>query len=219
MAEAAPCARPHSPSSLVEGWTFRVSRRPIRCVTCTAKRSEGLCRSSKRMKLGVVRGVLVGDRSSIQNMKLTPEVLEACYRAGAFPMDDGYGRIGFYRADPRSILELDSLHVSKSLARVLRKATYEVRVNQNFEAVIRACADRTDTWIGAEIIRAFVRFHEVGRAHSVEAYRDGELAGGLYGVALGGAFMGESMFSRMRDASRSEERRVGKECRSRWSPY
>jgi leucyl/phenylalanyl-tRNA--protein transferase len=154
------------------------------------------------MKLGVFRGVLVGDRSSIQNMKLTPEVLEACYRAGAFPMDDGYGRIGFYRADPRSILELDSLHVSKSLARVLRKATYEVRVNQNFEAVIRACADRTDTWIGAEIIRAFVRFYEVGRAHSVEAYRDGELAGGLYGVALGGAFMGESMFSRMRDASK-----------------
>ena len=136
-------------------------------------------------------------------MRLTPEVLEACYRAGAFPMDDGYGRIGFYRADPRSILELDSLHVSKSLARVLRKATYEVRVNWNFETVIRACADRRDTWIGAEIIRSFVRFHELGKAHSVEAYTaDGELAGGLYGVALGGAFMGESMFSRGRDASK-----------------
>ena len=135
-------------------------------------------------------------------MKLTPEVLEACYRAGAFPMDDGYGRIGFYRSDPRSILELDSLHVSKSLARVLRKGTYEVHVNRDFEAVIRACADREDTWISAEIIRAFIQFHEVGKAHSVEAYKNGELAGGLYGVALGAAFMGESMFSRMRDASK-----------------
>ncbi len=135
-------------------------------------------------------------------MKLTPEVLEACYRAGAFPMDDGYGRIGFYRSNPRSILELDSLHVSRSLARVIRKETFEVHVNRNFEAVIRACADRQDTWIGAEIIRAFLQFHEAGKAHSVEAYRDGELAGGLYGVTLGGAFMGESMFSRMRDASK-----------------
>jgi leucyl/phenylalanyl-tRNA--protein transferase len=135
-------------------------------------------------------------------MKLTPEVLEACYRAGAFPMDDGYGGIEFYRSDPRSILELDSLHVSKSLARVLRKGTYEVRINQNFEAVIRACADRKDTWIGTQIISAFVQFHKAGKAHSVEAYREGELGGGLYGVVLGGAFIGESMFSRMRDASK-----------------
>jgi leucyl/phenylalanyl-tRNA--protein transferase len=135
-------------------------------------------------------------------MKLTPQILEACYRMGAFPMDVGYGRIGLYRSDPRSILELDSLHVSKSLARVIRKGTYEVRVDQNFEAVIRACADRKDTWIGAEIIRAFVQFHEAGKAHSVEAYKDNRLVGGLYGVTLGGAFMGESMFSRMRDASK-----------------
>ncbi len=135
-------------------------------------------------------------------MKLTPEVLEACYRAGAFPMADGYGRIGFYRSDPRSILELDALHVSKSLARLIRKGTYEIHVDRDFEAVIRACADRSDTWIDAEIIQAFVRFHEAGKAHSVEAYKDGELVGGLYGVTLGGAFMGESMFSRMRDASK-----------------
>jgi leucyl/phenylalanyl-tRNA---protein transferase len=135
-------------------------------------------------------------------MRLTPEVLEACYRAGAFPMDDGYGRIGFYRSDPRSVLELEDLHVSKSLARVIRKGTYEVRVDHDFEAIIRACADRSDTWIGAEIISAFVRFHELGKAHSVEAYRGDELVGGLYGVALGGAFMGESMFSRMPDASK-----------------
>src|SRR3712207_8149224 len=82
-------------------------------------------------------------------MRLTQEVLEACYRAGAFPMDDGHGRIGFYRSDPRSILELDALRVSKSLARVVRKGIYEVRLDHDFEAVIRACADRRDTWIGA----------------------------------------------------------------------
>jgi leucyl/phenylalanyl-tRNA---protein transferase len=135
-------------------------------------------------------------------MQLTPEILEACYRAGAFPMDDGYGRIGFYRSDPRSVLDLDSLHVSRSLARAIRKGTYEVQVDRNFEAVIRACADREDTWISPGIIHAFVRFHEAGKAHSVEAYEDDRLVGGLYGVALGGAFMGESMFSRMRDASK-----------------
>ena len=135
-------------------------------------------------------------------MKLTPEVLEACYRAGAFPMADRYGRVEFYRSDPRSILELDSLRVSRSLARVIRKGTYEVHVDRDFEAVIQACAAREETWINAEIIGAFVRFHEVGKAHSVEAYKDGELVGGLYGVTLGGAFMGESMFSRMSDASK-----------------
>ena len=133
---------------------------------------------------------------------MTPEVLEACYRAGAFPMADGYGRVEFYRSDPRSVLEFEDLHVSKSLARTIRRGTYEVRVDEDFEGVVRACADREETWISAEIIRAYVRLHRAGKAHSVEAYREGELAGGLYGVSLGGAFMGESMFSRMRDASK-----------------
>ena len=135
-------------------------------------------------------------------MKLTTEILEACYRAGAFPMADAYGYIGFYRSDPRSVLEFDDLHVSRSLARVLRKATYEVRVDQDFEGVISACADRDETWINAEIIEAYVRLHMAGKAHSVEAYSEDILVGGLYGVTLGGAFMGESMFARMRDASK-----------------
>jgi len=138
----------------------------------------------------------------MRSMELTPEILEACYRAGAFPMADGYGGVEFYRSDPRSVLELDALHVSKSLGRVLRKGVYEVRIDQAFEGVIRACADREETWIDAGIIRSFTRLHEAGMAHSVEAYREGALAGGLYGVSLGGAFMGESMFSRMRDASK-----------------
>ena len=135
-------------------------------------------------------------------MELTLEILEACYRAGAFPMADGYGQIGFYRSDPRSVLELDSLRVSRSLARVIRKGRFEVRIDHDFEAVIMACASREETWIDARIIDAFVGFHEAGKAHSVEAYSGGELAGGLYGVALGAAFMGESMFSRVSDASK-----------------
>lgn len=135
-------------------------------------------------------------------MKLNPEILEACYRAGAFPMADRYGRIELYRADPRSILELDALHVSKSLRRTLRKGVYEVRIDSDFMGVIRACARRPETWINEEIIRLFTSLHERGKAHSVEAYKGDELAGGLYGVTLGGAFMGESMFSRLRDASK-----------------
>jgi leucyl/phenylalanyl-tRNA--protein transferase len=135
-------------------------------------------------------------------MELTTEILEACYRAGAFPMADRYGRIEFYRSDPRSVLEFEDLHVSSSLGRVIQRGTYEVRVDEDFEGVVRACADREETWISSEIVRAYVRLHEAGKAHSVEAYHEGELAGGLYGVALGGAFMGESMFTRRRDASK-----------------
>ena len=136
-------------------------------------------------------------------MMLTVEILEACYRAGAFPMADGFGRIEFYRSDPRSVLDFEDLRVSKSLGRVVRKGVYEVRVNEDFEGVVRACANREETWISAEIVAAYTRLHRAGKAHSVEAYdRDGELVGGLYGVALGGAFMGESMFSRASDASK-----------------
>lgn len=135
-------------------------------------------------------------------VRLNPEILEACYRAGAFPMADRYGRIEFYRSDPRSILELDALHVSKSLSRTIRKGVYEVRIGCDFESVIRACARRHETWINEEIVRGFMELHEEGKAQSVEAYKEGELAGGLYGVTLGGAFMGESMFSWMRDASK-----------------
>ncbi len=138
----------------------------------------------------------------MRSEELNPEILEACYRAGAFPMADGYGGVEFYRSNPRSVLELDALRISKSLGRVTRKGVYDVRIDHDFEGVIRACADRDETWIDEGIIASFIRLHESGKAHSVEAYRDGALAGGLYGVSLGGAFMGESMFSRMTDASK-----------------
>ncbi len=136
------------------------------------------------------------------SMTLTPEILEYVYSVGAFPMADSSGNIEFYRSDPRSVLEFEDLRISKSLRRVIRKEVYEIRVNGDFEAVVRACADRPETWINAEIVESYTQLHETGKAHSVEAYRDHELVGGLYGVSLGGAFMGESMFSRMTDASK-----------------
>lgn len=143
----------------------------------------------------------------MSDTSLTPELLELCYRNGAFPMADSYGGgVELYRADPRAVLELDELRVSKSLSRAIRSGRYEVRVDEDFGAVIRACAEhrpeRRETWINAEIVDAFEGLHERGVAHSVEAYRGGRLVGGLYGVTLGAAFMGESMFSRERDASK-----------------
>ena len=135
-------------------------------------------------------------------MKLMTEILETCYRAGAFPMADSSGRVEFYRSDPRSVLEFEDLHVSRSLRRVIRKGLYEVRVDGDFAGVIRACADREETWINTEIIDAYIGLHRAGKAHSVEAYSGGQLVGGLYGVTLGGAFIGESMFTRMTDASK-----------------
>lgn len=117
-------------------------------------------------------------------------------------MADEFGGIGFYRSDPRSVLEFEDLHVSRSLGRVIRKQAYEVRVDEDFGGVVRACADREETWINAEIIDAYIRLHHTGKAHSVEAYSEGVLVGGLYGVTLGAAFMGESMFTRATDASK-----------------
>lgn len=133
---------------------------------------------------------------------LTPEVLVAAYAQGIFPMDVE-GRLEWFSPDPRAILPLDAFHVSRTLAQLCRQRVFDVRVDQRFADVMIACADRPDgTWISPEIIDAYTRLHELGLAHSVEAYRDDELAGGLYGVALGGAFFGESMFHRRRDASK-----------------
>ncbi len=134
-------------------------------------------------------------------ISLTPELLEAAYRQGIFPMADGR-EVRWYSPDPRGIIDFESFHLPKRLARTIRREPFEIVINRNFEAVIRACASRQETWISEEIIRAYLALHRSGKAHSVEAYAEGTLAGGLYGVALGGAFMGESMFTIQRDASK-----------------
>jgi len=134
--------------------------------------------------------------------RLTPEILVRAYGNGLFPMDVG-GTIRWFRPDPRAILPLEGFHVSKTLAQLCRQKKYDIRLNTQFRRVMEGCADRPDgTWISPEIVAAYTRLHELGLAHSVEAWLGDELAGGLYGVALGGAFFGESMFHRRRDASK-----------------
>lgn len=135
--------------------------------------------------------------------ELVPEVLITAYCHGIFPMADEAGRLHWMSPDPRAIIELDGLNVSRSLRSRVRRGVFEVTVNQAFDRVIDACADRPDgTWISPAIRRAYCRLHEVGYAHSVETWVDAELAGGLYGVAIGGAFFGESMFFQVTDASK-----------------
>jgi leucyl/phenylalanyl-tRNA--protein transferase len=131
----------------------------------------------------------------------TPELLVEAYRRGIFPMaDPDSGRIDWYSPDPRAVFPLERFHVPKSVARVVRSARFEVATDTAFEAVMRECAaphaGRERTWIDERLVAAYVGLHRRGLAHSVEAFRDGELVGGLYGVHLGGAFFGESMFSR-----------------------
>ncbi|MGQ9483011.1 leucyl/phenylalanyl-tRNA--protein transferase [Chloroflexus sp.] len=138
---------------------------------------------------------------------LTPELLLSAYAQGIFPMADARGEIGWYEPIRRAIIPLDErFHVPRRLARTVRAGVYTVTFDTAFTDVIAACAapapGRETTWISPEIIRAYTELHRLGYAHSVECWRDGQLAGGLYGVALGGLFAGESMFHRMRDASK-----------------
>lgn len=138
----------------------------------------------------------------MKSLPLTPEVLVSAYCQGVFPMDVD-GRILWFSPDPRAILPLGGLHVSHTLGQLCRQGRYEIRIDERFREVMELCAEREEgTWISDEIVDAYTALHEHGLAHSVEAYLEGELAGGLYGVALGGAFFGESMFHRRRDASK-----------------
>ena len=117
-------------------------------------------------------------------------------------MADADGSIHWYAPDPRAILEHENLHVSRSLRATINKGVYEVRMDTAFEEVMRCCAGRQETWISEAFIEPYTHLHFAGLAHSVEAWKDSVLVGGLYGVALRGAFMGESMFSYARDASK-----------------
>ena len=134
---------------------------------------------------------------------LPPEIVLTAYANGYFPMADEFGEVRWYAPDPRGVLPLDAFHVPRRLARVRRSGRFAIAIDRSFRAVIQACADREDgSWINGEILETYCALHEVGVAHSVEAWREGRLAGGLYGVAMGGAFFGESMFHRESDASK-----------------
>jgi leucyl/phenylalanyl-tRNA--protein transferase len=135
--------------------------------------------------------------------RLDPVTVLSAYRQGFFPMADSrYGDIAWYSPDPRAILPLDHFHVSRSLRRAVRRGGLTIRIDTSFAAVIRECAEREETWISDEIIEAYTILHLRGHAHSIESWHGDWLVGGLYGVTLGGAFFGESMFSRETDASK-----------------
>jgi leucyl/phenylalanyl-tRNA--protein transferase len=139
---------------------------------------------------------------------LTPDLLLRAYAAGIFPMAEDAAEHEVFWVDPdqRGILPLDGFHLPRRLRRILRQESFEVRCDSAFGDVMRGCAEprpeRPKTWINDEIVRLYTGLFELGFAHSVECWRDGTLVGGLYGVALGGAFFGESMFSRVSDASK-----------------
>jgi leucyl/phenylalanyl-tRNA--protein transferase len=135
---------------------------------------------------------------------LSPPLLLEAYRRGIFPWFDEESPILWWSPDPRAIFELDGLHVSRRLARTIRSVKFVATVNVAFSEVIRACAHRPHdgVWITPDMIAAYTRLHELGHAHSVEVWHEGRLAGGVYGVTVGGLFAGESMFSRVSDASK-----------------
>lgn len=141
-------------------------------------------------------------------LTLTPDLLLRAYAAGIFPMAESADSKELLWFDPplRGILPLDRFHVPRSLRKVVRQRRFDVRVDTAFRDVVLACgeatAERPNTWINADILDAYTALHARGSAHSVECWRDGRLVGGLYGVGLGAAFFGESMFSRETDASK-----------------
>ncbi len=135
---------------------------------------------------------------------LTPQTLLRAYAAGIFPMAETADSDEIFWVDPRrrGIFPLEGFHVSRSLARALRRDDYDVTLNRDFESVVRGCADRDETWINATIFALYMSLHGMGHAHSIEIWQDGLLTGGVYGVTLGTAFFGESMFSHRPNASK-----------------
>jgi leucyl/phenylalanyl-tRNA--protein transferase len=139
-------------------------------------------------------------------VSLEPQTLLSAYAQGVFPMADHAGNVHFYTADPRGIIPLDRFHVPRTLAQLVRKQppAFEIRIDYDFAAIMRGCmtGHGGGTWISDELVEAYGALHDLGFAHSVEAWKNDELVGGLYGVSIGAAFFGESMFTRTRDASK-----------------
>lgn len=141
-------------------------------------------------------------------LEITPQLLLKAYACGIFPMSESADDPHLFWIEPehRGILPLDGFHLPRRLARTVRSDHFEIRVDSDFEGVINGCAEpapgRDNTWINTEIRRLYGELFELGHCHTVEAWREGKLVGGLYGVSIGGAFFGESMFARERDASK-----------------
>lgn len=136
--------------------------------------------------------------------RLTPELLLQAYATGIFPMAESRDGDTIHWVDPRhrGVVPLEGFHISRSLARTIRRRLFQITTDRDFAGVVAGCADRPETWINEEIFSLYMGLHAMGRAHSLEVWQGGALVGGVYGVTLGAAFFGESMFSRMTDASK-----------------
>lgn len=134
----------------------------------------------------------------------TPRRLLAAYRQGIFPWYSEGEPVAWFSPDPRAVFELDQFHVPRRLARTIRQQKFTITINRAFEEVVRGCADRGDegTWITNQLFKTYIALHRQGHAHSVEAWYQGQLAGGVFGIAIGGFFSGDSMFYRVSDASK-----------------
>jgi leucyl/phenylalanyl-tRNA---protein transferase len=139
---------------------------------------------------------------SLGNTMIPAEILLQGYRLGIFPMAMDDDSIEWFSPDRRGIIPLEAFHLPHAARRAWARKSFEVKINTAFCEVIRECARRDETWINDEIVVSYENLHSLGHAHSVEAWHKGKLAGGLYGVAIGGAFFGESMFHRVTDASK-----------------
>ncbi len=133
---------------------------------------------------------------------IDPALLLEAYASGLFPMAMEDGSLSWFSPDPRGIIPIYDFHIPRGLRKTLRHNPFEIRVNSAFAETLRGCADRESTWISEPIHRSYLALHHLGYAHSVEVWQDQTLVGGLYGVSLGGAFFGESMFSRVPNASK-----------------
>lgn len=133
---------------------------------------------------------------------IPPEILVKAYRKGLFPMCHEDGELYWHDPDPRAVFTLDTLEPDRRTARIIRSGRFTITRDKAFAEVIAACAEREDTWIDERIKASYVALHRAGHAHSMEAWQDQELVGGIYGVAVGGAFFGESMFTRASNAGK-----------------
>ncbi len=146
----------------------------------------------------------MSEPQDIDPLEMTPTLLLKAYSVGVFPMADSATSDEVYWVDPkrRGILPLDGFHASRSLRKKARQGRFEIKVNSSFRQTVEACADREETWINEEILDLYETLHRLGYAHSVECWADGKMVGGLYGVCIGAAFFGESMFSTAPDTSK-----------------
>jgi leucyl/phenylalanyl-tRNA--protein transferase len=133
---------------------------------------------------------------------IAPDLLLEAYAGGMFPMAMENGEMGWFSPDPRGIIPIREFHIPHGLKKVLRKNPFDIRINTAFSDIMRGCAERDTTWISGMIHRSYCKLHELGFAHSVEIWQDQHLVGGLYGISMGGVFFGESMFSRVPNASK-----------------